>query len=474
MTKVKLSIVLVLTVFLSFFSNAKGKIVGYAPEFYGETATLYAYTDFFTMTKVVIGEGVVGKDSVFTIDNKVGTTMKTLLVIGKTQTELYVMPNASYTLEYFKPVNEVISFTNQNVTPIFYNLDSTDVNARILKYNNAFDKYIYYNRKNIARHGFKTYLDSFKILAYSAYSDMQNEPFFINYVRFNIAIMERANRKREENNAKVAEFFNYIEPYPVFPHNEQYIEFIKGFYDDNFDSYNTSIKAGVILAIDNQSPTRLMEALKKDKFLQKEELREMIMINMLGSSYYKRSYSRQNISVILDSVSTFGLYKSNRVMAKNMINFLTRVEKGYPAPEINMELDSGKVLSWKQFEGRFVYVNFFATWNQPSVNEMKLIESLKEKYGEYISFVSFCVDESEEKFKAYKTAHASQNWDIYYIGKKSDLMEKFNVVTIPAYYLIGQEGEMALSFANGPAPDGVGLTIEVTFDYIKTEMEKFK
>ena len=46
-------------------------ITGYAPEFVGEKVTLYTYGDYITLTRVKIGETIVGNDSLFKLKNDV-------------------------------------------------------------------------------------------------------------------------------------------------------------------------------------------------------------------------------------------------------------------------------------------------------------------------------------------------------------------------------------------------------------------
>jgi len=61
---------------------------------------------------------------------------------------------------------------------------------------------------------------------------------------------------------------------------------------------------------------------------------------------------------------------------------------------------------------------------------------------------------------------------VFYLGENDVLLDQFNVVTVPAYYLIDQDGYIALSPAKSPSPDGVYESIDKTFYYIKTELNR--
>lgn len=462
-------IIYILLFLLSFnFSIAQSdSIVGYAPDFLGQKVTLYTIDDYLTMTRVKLSEGEVSlKDSIFRLINPVKFTVKAFVEIDNTESEIYLQPNQSYTIGYPKPQNFTASFVNQKVETVFYGLDSTDINYKVLQYNQWLDKYIFYHQKDIIQNGFAPYLDTFKIYAYKAYKNEKNS-YFLNYVRYNIAMMEQVKKNRKNKNAKLNTYLEYIKPYPVFTYNDQYMKFIKSFYPKDFEGFLPNLKASILLAIDHASPTRLMKALGQDYFLQKTNLRELIMVNMLGNSYYKRGFDRKNILTILDSVSRFAIYKPNAIASKNMIKYLTKIEKGYPAPQFTI-IQQNDTITLSKYKGKFLYINFFASWDENSVKEMKIINELKNKYGNYVDFLSLNTDKTKQEFDNYKNQNKNYNWDIIYIGKNSDILNQYNVKTIPAYFLINPDGFIALSPALSPSPNGQYKSIENIFEYIKS------
>lgn len=469
----KQTVILFSIFILSFSTKAQNKaiITGYAPQFVGQKVTLYTYADYLTNSKVKIGEAVVERDSLFKIENTTKTTVKVILEIANTESEIYLQEKSSYNIEYYKLKNQAVSFVNQPAQTVFYGLDSNDINYRILEYNNWFDMYIYYNQNKIKQSGFLSVLDTFKVYAYEQYKNLNN-PYFINYVRYNIANMEMSKLNRDNKNGKQQAYMEYIRPYPVYAKNDQYMEFVKGYYPKDFESFSPHMKSSVFLSMDKASPTRLMRALGKDPLLEKKELRELVMVNMLGNSYYKRGYNRQNLITILDSVRVFSKYKTNAIAAKNMLVYLTKLESGYPAPEINIEMATNSYLNWGNFEGKYIYVNFFANWNQVSLNEMKVIKDLELKYGEDIEFVSFSADKTRAEFDEFIKNNPDYNWNIVFLGENHELLDRFNVKTIPAYYLIDQKGFMAQSPAKSPSPNGEYKSIDFTFFEINKKLHK--
>lgn len=453
---------------LLFSLNAKAtKIKGFAPDFVGQKVELYTYQDYITLTLVKLGEGMVSKeDSLFTIDVEIGTTIKGLLQIGKTEAPLYLAPKTEYEIYFPKAQDQAISFQNLKTEVMFYGLDSVDVNYRILQYNQWFDAYIAYHEQDIARGQFLTYLDTFKIYAAEAYADVKDE-YFLTYVRYNIAEMEQTFGGNSKSTNRLNTFLNFIDPFPVYYENDQYMSFFRGFYSKNFDDYVPDVEAEINMAIYNASPTKLMSALKKDVFLSKPEIRETVMIDQLGKQYYMRNDQKRSILIMLDSLSNFASTQVNATTAKNVKLYLTSLEPGFPAPQIKFEVEGKDPITWKSYRGKFVYLNFFETWNDQAKTDMQIIESLKKKYGEYVSFVSICTDEKRESFDAYMSEHDEFDWDIFYEGQTSEIKLDFRVKMVPSYYLIDQSGFIAISPAPSPAPDGEYESIDKTFFYIK-------
>ncbi|UKN01438.1 hypothetical protein K6119_17065 [Paracrocinitomix mangrovi] len=451
-------------------SNAQDyQIEGFAPDFVGEKVTLYTYQDYITMEKIKLAEGEVSPaDSLFHLDLNIGTTIKGLIEVGRTEAPIYLAPKSSYAVYFPKPEEQVISFQNSRTDIMFFGLDSTDINYRILQYHMWFDEFVAYNESAIARGQFLAYLDTFSIYAADAYKDVEDE-YFITYVRYNIAELQQTVGGSSRSNLRLNTFLTYLQPFPVYYENDQYMKFFKGFYSRRFADFPPLIEDKVNEAIAEASPTHLMQALKQDLFLSNPEVRELVMVDKLGKQFYERPDQKRNILIILDSVIEHAKYPVNSTIAANVQNFITNLEPGFPAPYISLKpIDAEEEnITWRKYEGKFVYFNFFETWNDQAKVDMKIIQGLKTKYGDYISFLTVCTNEKKADFDAYLKANPEFDWDIVYIGKDSELKSDFRVTNVPAYYLIDQSGFIAMAPAPTPSPDAEYESIDQTFFFIK-------
>ena len=448
------------------------EIRGFAPDFVGEKVELFTCQDYVTLSRIKLGEGRVNPlDSIFHISISTEATFKGVIELGKTEASIYVAPNTSYDVYFPAVKNQVISFQNRKTELIFFGLDSTDINYRVLQYNQWFDSYVAYHEKNIAKGQFLVYLDTFKIYVAEAYEEVKDE-YFLTYVRYNIGKMEQAFGGNSKSSLRLETYLNYIEPFPVYYENDQYMNFFKGFYSSGFEDYMPTIEAEINMAIYYASPSRLMNVLKQDLFLSKPEIREMVMIDKLGKQYYNRNDQKRNILLMLDSLSNFASSQVNATIARNVTTYLTSLEPGFPAPPINFERSSESVenVNWKTYRGKFVYLNFFETWNDQAKTDMLIIFDLKKKYGDYVSFLSICTDKEEDSYLSYMNEHTEFDWDIFYVGNDSNLKDDYRLKIVPSYFLIDQSGFIALAPAPTPAPDGEYESIDKTFYFIKNAL----
>lgn len=417
------------------------------------------------MTRVKIGEGLVSpKDSLFHIPLNVQGTIKAVIQIDRTESEIYLAPETSYGLYFMKAVGQPDGFQIKKTEVIFFDLDSTDINYRVIEYNQWVDMFISLYSATISTSNFQMYLDTFKVDVANYYKDVKDQ-YFLTYVRYNIAEMDQAFNSK--GRLRLNTYMNFINPFPVYFENDQYMQFFTRFYSDDFGDYIPEIEQAIFVALNESSPTKLMLALKQDLFLANPEIRELVMVDKLGKAFYQEPEFRNNILTILDSVSKHAAFPHSAVVARNVISFVTRVEQGFPAPHINLKSSDTTIITWDKYKGKFVYFNFFETWNEEALSEMRFIGELRKIYHEDIAFLSVCTDETREKFDQFKKDNPELNWDILYVGKDEELINKFRVTSTPAYFLIDQDGFIALAPAPAPSPDGEYESIDKTFYIIR-------
>ena len=116
---------------------------------------------------------------------------------------------------------------------------------------------------------------------------------------------------------------------------------------------------------------------------------------------------------------------------------------GESAPNFNVKTLDGKSLSLDDFRGKFVLLDFWATWCTPCVAELPNLKAVHETYRNDHAFaiVSLSLDETTDVLARF-VKHHKLPWLQAIIGPESPVVTAFGATAIPATFLIGPDGRI--------------------------------
>ncbi|PKP34480.1 MAG: hypothetical protein CVU00_06520 [Bacteroidetes bacterium HGW-Bacteroidetes-17] len=245
---------------------------------------------------------------------------------------------------------------------------------------------------------------------------------------------------------KASIYLKYLHNKPVKYNNPEYINFYKKIFKSELKNLTLKISGmDITKAINEQNSVEaLSKALSKYPFLENEEFKSLFMINGLREIYNDKYFTQKNIISILENIKTNSIYPEQQKIAANVIEKLTikKLAKGSKAPDFELLTNTNKKISLADFSGKYVYINFWATWSIPSQKEMKIMEVLHKKYNSKIEFVSICTDNDKSKMITFLKENPTMNWTFLHIGESRVLLQEYEVRTFPTYILVGKEGEI--------------------------------
>jgi len=135
---------------------------------------------------------------------------------------------------------------------------------------------------------------------------------------------------------------------------------------------------------------------------------------------------------------------------------LKRVLPGESSPSfVDYENFAGGKSSLQDFQGEYVYIDLWATWCKPCLEEMPALERLNREYREKgIKFVSISIDKRNDYQKWRKMVDDRQLGGTQLIADKaweSDFVQSYEIKSIPRFILLDREGKIIDAKASRPS-----------------------
>jgi len=112
------------------------------------------------------------------------------------------------------------------------------------------------------------------------------------------------------------------------------------------------------------------------------------------------------------------------------------------APPVSLECVKGGKLDLKSFNGKVVFLNFWATWCGPCKEEMPSMEALYQQFKDK-NFVFLTISVDYEGLPPVKTFIEKQKYSFpVLLDPKNETLDLFGVTRIPTTFIIDKEGRM--------------------------------
>ena len=124
--------------------------------------------------------------------------------------------------------------------------------------------------------------------------------------------------------------------------------------------------------------------------------------------------------------------------AKNYLFAMDSLGVGDQAPEFEAKDINGNLISLTTLKGRFVLLDFWATWCTPCVHEIAILKRIYEKHnGENFTILGISRDENVSKLRNFLEEQGIEWPQIICESKfNNDVADLYKITGIPKYYVI--------------------------------------
>lgn len=111
-------------------------------------------------------------------------------------------------------------------------------------------------------------------------------------------------------------------------------------------------------------------------------------------------------------------------------------------PVTTFQVLSGEEISLKEFSGKLIILNFWASWCDPCVAEFPSLLKLLERYKGRIELVAISGDYAEEDIHSFLKVFKVKNPNLHVVWDKDlQIAKKFGTYKLPESYIINTSGK---------------------------------
>lgn len=475
--KIEIEIMRVLGILLLlFFFNVHGQqtvsISGLSPQKAGTMVTIERFEDFISRNTYLAASTQLNADSTFTVHFEISDIEKIKIKVGSNFSYFLVQPGANYrVLISNKRTSNFNNPLGNDVEISFLDLEPSDINYKILTFDRWIDSFLgeNYHLRNKRDSTFLKNLIVFERDVAARYKSDTNQ-YLINYIKYRVAAIEELNffGARDER----ARYTVNIAPFTVFYKNEEYMKYVRNFYKNFFERTAPELNKKIYKSIVAGSPTRLINELSGDYRVANVRLRELVMIISLSDVYHDRTYPQSRIAIILDSVAHHGLFKENRIIARNVLQKVIQLNPGSQTPFYEFLNRNNQVISNGKFAPRYTYIQFIDISQSSSLLQFEMLKAIYTKYSTSIEIITVVINETNWDKIDEKLKLKDVPWTVAIPKDVSAIKRLFQLSVYPQYVLIDTQGYIVQSPAAAPVPDGSYKTIDYYFFEIHKAMSR--
>lgn len=218
--------------------------------------------------------------------------------------------------------------------------------------------------------------------------------------------------------------------------------------------YRKQIKASGSDLHDKKNPILIAYRKRVDSLTQKfvAENRNTAVASLAIIDSYLTSNDHKTAGVSYNLLSTQGKNTSYAKRVYQFVNVEKTISKGMTAPGFTLKDLKGKPVSLSDYKGKYVLLDFWASWCPPCRAEHPLLVSLQKKYGSDIEFISLSMDASE---KAWREAVAIDQLSWMQLNDPKSVNgeagDNYGVKALPFNCIIDPEGKIMATKLRGKA-----------------------
>ncbi len=430
-------IVLFILFALIAFLPIKAQIVvnGILPQCPGEKLRLILYNDYISFSERTFTTAQLDDQGRFSITIDTNKTIHAIFDVALFREQLVLEPGKTYFLKAPKfwideTVNPRLSGQHIGFWP-----DSTDLlNPTLFKLNVDFSRFLdtsfvaLYRRHNLQPlHAFNRYLDS---------TYLGKNPIVTSATKYRLASLQLSvgSVKRKE---ALSKFKVDSVQYADF----EYMQFWNEYFDHFLTSKDANVSNLKLLALVNHTSSflALSDSLRREPFLNSEELRNTVLLKALGEFFYKPAFDETNILLLLQDAEKVLPNKWQQTIANGILTKCKNLRRGTIPPALEANDLDGNRYALEQSKGKLVFLSFINSNCTACLSNLELLRTVYEQNRSDLEVVTIITD--RDTLQANNLANIlNYKWKVLISPQNYQLLDDYKVYGYPLELVLDRQG----------------------------------
>lgn len=446
----KIPIFLILCL-VGFTVHGQTVINGKATDWSGKTIRLSQAADPISGKVTELSSDIIASDGSFELKCEIKEISTLWISVKRYKAPIFISPGADYQIIIVpKPENKLVdTWLKGSFEYGFEHLDSTDVNAVLGDFDNAYYNFYLDNAQLINSPLIRKKIHLFET-KYASESPVE----FINIYR-NSSIGEM---KLSAGIAPKSIYETYFFNKPVHPENSAWYSLFDLFYADYFQNFDSRFGGATIpnrikLGMTPDSLSRLVDI---DPFMANDNLKQWVLLKSIDQVYENAAYPKKFLMSTLHLIRDHAKTSEISQVANRMIDKIRHSVIGSSLEAIAVNWTP----EYKVPDDKLPELLMISSGESTeSLKEKMLLKSLVDKYGSIFRV-------SEVEIDAPKTTKSSE-WPVYTPKNDLTFLDEFQIYSIPYFIWIDPNGKIAEAGIEKPSEG-----LESRLYKIKSEVEK--
>jgi peroxiredoxin len=427
------------------------RFYGSAPAYAGINIVFKSYDNFIIPSTMPVASMPINDDGTFDFTFPLTRTTYAFADLGRYKASIYLEPGKAYELVFppFQPKSKVERlnphFQQEEVQLGIANAESRLLNRNITEFDAELASMLY-------DHILQLYMETDTAKARELQTTLDqkyhfNHPDFLRHKQLSFLKLWQPALRRQERQV-MAKLMDTPVEYQLPVYWDVFSSLFNGFFPNGFP---TEVQPRILQAIGQRAAfQQIVDSAMLDTLFTNRALTEIVLMNGLYEAYYNKTLTEPTILHVLDNASSNASSQETREMARQFYNKTALLRSGTEAPDFQLTDTKGKQKKLSDYRGKFVYLNFMHTQNYACQKDLMVLEQYHRLMRKELEIVTVVLDESYESMELF-VKNNPYKWDFLHFAAAPQILEVYNIMAVPAYYLIDPLGQLSLSPA--PAPE---------------------